>query len=274
MTTVNGNAADQAADWLMGEHAARRRFTALSGAHVPPDVAGAYEVQEALVARRRAAQGTGIAGYKIALTTPTMRKFVGYDDSIAGQVLANGVHQSPARVKVSDYVHLLFECELAFLMESDLPVGAAPPTREEVAKHIGAVCPAFELADDRHADYSSFGRDNGETMKTLAADNAWNSGVVLGPWCRDWRGLDLGSVVGVASVNGVEVGRGTGSDVLGHPLEAMAWIARHLQVRGRTLKAGELVITGSLVASKFPTAGDAVRFAVEGLGEVSLNVEA
>ncbi len=269
----------EAGHWLLAQHTQRKPFTPLAGAMVPASMAAAYDVQEALVTERKAAWQAQRVGHKIALTTPQMRKFVGYDDSIAGQVLdrwngAGGVHTSPARVKKSDYGHLLFECELAFLMAKDVPLNAAPPTRDEVAACIDAVCPAFELADDRSADYTTFGKDGGATLHTLAADNAWNCGVVLGDWRRNWRDLDLASIIGVATINGDKVGEGAGRDVMGHPLDAMAWIARHLHARGQTLKRGEFVITGSLITSKFPEAGDAVRFVVEGLGSVSLDVDA
>ena len=269
----------EAGRWLMAEHQQRKPFMPLAGSLAPASMTAAYDVQDVLVAERKAAWQATRVGHKIALTTPQMRKFVGYEDSIAGQVLdrwngAGGVHSSPARVKKSDYGHLLFECELAFLMATDVPLGTAAPTREEVAACIEAICPAFELADDRSADYSTFGKDGGATLHTLAADNAWNCGVVLGEWRRNWRDLDLASIGGVATINGDKVGEGAGRDVMGHPLDAMAWIARHLHARGQTLKRGEFVITGSLITSKFPEAGDAVRFVVEGLGSVSLDVDA
>jgi 2-keto-4-pentenoate hydratase len=111
-------------------------------------------------------------------------------------------------------------------------------------------------------------------MLSLAADNAWNHGVVLGRWNEDWRGLDLADVRGIAHINGLEAGVGFGRDVLGHPLDAMLWMVRHLQARGEGLKRGEFVITGSLITSKFPAAGDAVRFAAGGVGEVQMRIVA
>jgi 2-keto-4-pentenoate hydratase len=74
------------AQWLMNEHAQRRRFAPLSGALRPATISAAYDVQDALVELRTRAWNCGLAGYKIALTTPAMRKFVGYDNSIAGHV--------------------------------------------------------------------------------------------------------------------------------------------------------------------------------------------
>ena len=246
-------------------------FSPLAGDLLPQSLDEAYDVQDALVASRRARDGA-CAGYKIALTTPAMRKFVGHDDSIAGQVLASTVHRSPATVSGADAGRLGFECELAFLIGADTDPAAPPTDRAAIARHIEAICPAFELIDDRNADYARFASDR-STLLSLAADNAWNHGVVLGDWRHDWAGLDTAALRGVASINDVAAGEGHGRDVMGHPLDAMLWIARHLHARGAGLKRGEFVITGSLITSKFPVAGDLVRFAVEGVGEVRMSVE-
>ena len=75
-----------------------------------------------------------------------------------------------------------------------------------------------------------------------------------------------------AFINGQAIGKGHSSDVMGHPLTAMAWIANHMRARGRRFKAGDWVTTGSWVASQFPVAGQELRFELHGLGEVTLVV--
>jgi len=269
----NNPAARRAAQWLFEQHAAGQRFAPLAGDLLPADMAAAYDVQDALVALRCGAWNCGLVGYKVALTTPAMRKFVGYDNSIAGQMLAGWVSPSPATVHLSRFGRLGFECELAFLLGADLPPGGAEVDRAAVSRAIAAVAPAFELVDDRNADYSAFGKDDAAVL-SLAADNAWNHGVVLGTWREDWASIDLAAVHGVLHINGTQAGEGWGRDVLGHPLDAMVWTARHLHQRGRTLKKGQLVITGSLITSKFPQAGDRARFRAAGVGEIELLVEA
>ena len=264
----------RAAAWLDAEHTSRRSFTPLAGELVPATISAAYDIQDALVALRSQAGAGERAGFKIALTTPQMRQFVGYDDSIAGQVPTGAVHRSPARLLLRDAVHLGFECELAFRVGRDTDPHAPPTTRAGIAAHIDAICAAFELIDDRAADYALFGRDDDATMLSLAADNAWNHCVVLGEWKEDWQVLDLAALRGVVSINAQEVGAGHGRDVLGHPLDAMLWIARHLHGRGLGLLAGEFVITGSLVTTKYPAAGDDVQFVVDGVGEVRMNLGA
>ena len=126
---------------------------------------------------------------------------------------------------------------------------------------------AFELVDDRFADYSHI------HFFSLVADNAWNAGVVLGPEIADWRGVDLGAGRGEMTINGESAGEGYGRDVLGHPLDALAWLANALAERGRSLAAGMIVMTGSIVSTKFLNPGDEAAFTFEGLGQIGLTVE-
>ena len=76
-------------------------------------------------------------------------------------------------------------------------------------------------------------------------------------------------VIGRAIINGVEVGQGTGADVLGHPHHALAWLANHLASDGHALRAGEIVLTGSLVKTIWLNAGDSVVMELSGLGSVA-----
>jgi 2-keto-4-pentenoate hydratase len=60
---------------------------------------------------------------------------------------------------------------------------------------------------------------------------------------------------------------------MGHPLEALAWVANNLASRGLGLWRSDVVITGSLVTTKAPKAGDVVRFEAGALGAVELRVD-
>jgi 2-keto-4-pentenoate hydratase len=153
-------------------------------------------------------------------------------------------------------------------MAEDLPAIDAPYSRERIARSVAAAMPALELADDRHADYAQL-RSH---ALMLAADNGWNEGAVLGAPVRDWRAIDLAALRGTASINGERVGEGHGRDVMGHPLDGLVWLANNLASRGLGLWRGDVAITGSLVTSKFPKAGDRVRFDAGQLGAVELHV--
>ena len=96
--------------------------------------------------------------------------------------------------------------------------------------------------------------------------------VVLGSPVTDWRAIDLVSAYGSMDINGEKVGDGHGSDVMGHPLEPLAWLANKLAEQGLGLSAGMVIITGSIVSPKFLEAGDKASISIEGLGSAELNV--
>jgi 2-oxo-3-hexenedioate decarboxylase/2-keto-4-pentenoate hydratase len=122
---------------------------------------------------------------------------------------------------------------------------------------------AIEMVDDRYEDYRSL------DTPTLVADDFFNAACVLGAPAEAWRELDLGAVRGRMTINGAEVGAGQGGDILGHPLEALAWLASALATRGRHLEAGTFVLLGSVVQTRWVDAGDLVEVEIEGLGRAS-----
>jgi 2-keto-4-pentenoate hydratase len=257
-----------AAKHLFDAHERRERFAPLPGHVAPRTPNDAYAIQDAFVALRARKLGA-IAGYKIALTSAEMQRFVGVDTPQAGMVFASTIHRSPARLRAADYVRLLVEFEVAVEIGEDLPAADKPFFRASVARAVRAVMPGMEIADDRNADYTQLARH----PLDLIADNAWNEGAVLGAPVAEWRSIDLAAVRGVATINGIKAGEGRGADCMGNPLDALAWLADHLASVGRGLLRGDVVITGSIITSKFVKPGDHVRFELEGLGAVELHVE-
>ena len=263
---------ERAGEWLLEAHRSRATFAPLPAELAPRDADEAYAIQSEFAGMRAGVLGQ-VTGYKIALTTPAMRAMVGLNDSVAGCMLDKTIlrHRpdAVARVRAADYVRLIVEFELGFELAEDLPAIGAPYDRKRVAGAVAAVMPALELADDRNADYKALPAN----PLMLIADNAWNEGAVLGAPVRQWQGVDLAALEGLATINAEKVGTGHGRDVMGHPLDALAWLANNLAARGLGLWRGDVVITGSLVTSKFPKQGDLVRFEAGSLGAVELFVE-
>ncbi len=257
-----------AARRLLEAHELRERFRPLPKELAPRTEEEAYAIQDRFVALRAKKLG-GIAGYKIALATAEMQRFVGVDAPQAGAMLEFTLHRTPARVRAADYLHLIVEFEIAVEIAEDLPVADAPFFRSRVAQAVGGVMPAIELADDREAVYAELAKH----PLDLIADNGWNEGAVLGYPVREWQNIDLAAVRGVATINGKAVGEGKGAQAMGHPLDAVAWVADHLARHGRGLLRGDVVITGSLITSKNAKEGELVKFALEGLGEAELRVD-
>lgn len=251
---------DEAAAALMAEHAAGERFHAIAAEFGIGDLDQAYTAQRDFVRRQMDARHVEPVGYKIGLTSARMQEMCSTDQPIAGVILADRVHKSGVCRPLGGYGHAGLEFEIAVRMGADL-TSDDPAT---VAAAVEAVAPAIEIIDDRNCDYAAF------DLLTAVADNSWNAGVVLGPFSSPWP--DLAAATGVVSADGEEIDRGAGRDILGHPFNSVAWLADHLARQGERLRAGDLVMTGSMVTTKFPTAACRYLFEVEGLGEVGLEL--
>jgi 2-keto-4-pentenoate hydratase len=245
-------------------HRARARYRPLDASVRKAPLDDAYRIQDALHRLMIEARRGEIAGWKIALTSKAMQQMTGVDQPAAGAIFSKLVHSSPARLDVAAYHHLGVEFEVAVRVGDGLPASGGPWTRASVANRVAACLPAFELVEDGNADYKSL------DAFTLVAQNTWNAGIVIGSPVTAWRGVDLERAVTRCWINDQPAGEGKTGDALGHPFEAVAWLANLLNRRDRGLERGMIVMTGSSITTKFPAPGDRVRFAIEGLGEVAL----
>jgi 2-keto-4-pentenoate hydratase len=257
--------ATKTGEWLMSAHASRAAFQPFATTFGIGSIAAAYAAQREFVRLQIKARGARPTGYKIGLTSRRMQQMCGIDSPIAGVVLADRVHASGVSLKPSGYGRLGVEFEIAVRLKRDLVPDGGVPALADVAAAVDAVAPAIEIIDDRGADYRAL------DILSLIADNSWNAGIVLGAFVHAWP--DLATVEGVVSVDGKAVDRGAGRDVLGHPFHPVAWLATHLAVQGAALRAGDIVMTGSVVTTKFPDRPSAYRFDVTGLGAVELAIE-
>jgi len=103
------------------------------------------------------------------------------------------------------------------------------------------------------------------------SNNFFGAGCVLGPEVVA-TGNQLRQATGTMCINGQSVGSGTGADILGHPYEALCWLAGHLTKRGTPLRAGDYVSLGSVVKTQWLTKGDRVDIEFSDLGHCSLNL--
>jgi 2-keto-4-pentenoate hydratase len=256
-------AAARAAESLLAEHKANLRFKPLGPPAAPATIPDAYDIQEKYVALLRGEHGDAV-GYKVGLTSAAMQAFCGIDHPIAGVVLARRLHESGATVRRSDFGRLGLEFEIAVRIGSDVPVTRMPYTAGMIRPHIGGVCAAIELVDDRSADYANL------DVLSLVADNSWNAGIVLSEFATQWP--DLEGVPGRATKDGVAIGEGHGRDILGHPFNSVAWLATQLASRDVQLKAGEVVMTGAVMKTVFPEQDANYRFDLEQIGFVEVEV--
>jgi len=233
----------------------------------PADEDAAYAVQAALHAVEMSNGKGARVGYKIGCTTPVMQRAVGIDSPSYGGVLEGNVYRGHGEFSFEDFHMPGIECEIAVRLASDLPADRAPFARADIDGAVGACMAAIELVDNRYGDFKAC------PAPVMIADDFFQAACVLGAEVADWRGLDLAAAEGRTFVDGRLCGSGLGADVLGHPFAAVLWLANRLVAGGEGLKAGEFVLTGSLVNVQWiEKAPCDIAISIDGLGEVALRL--
>jgi len=249
---------------LWAQHRDRVRFESLGSSL--PSIESAYDVQDELVRLMMPTEGAP-RGYKIGLTSLRMQQMCGIDQPVAGRILERRVHGGAARIAAASFARLGVESELCLILKEDLPARRSAYTLEDIANAVDGAAAAFELIDDRGADYHAI------DARTLVADNSWNAGVVLAESSSLGNArIDVGALEGVLTIDDRPVDRGNSRDALTHPFAVVLWLANHLRGRGSCLRAGDLVMTGSIVPTRFAKPGEHYRFELEGLAAAELRV--
>lgn len=223
-------------------------------------IAQAYAIQMAAV-RRRLEEGRRVVGKKIGLTSKAMQDMLGVHEPDYGHLLDDMVVPNGGPILVSRLLQPRCEGEIAFLLGKDL-VGPGV-TVAQVLSATEAVIPALEIVDSRVRDWKI-------KIQDTIADNASSALVVLGDKMTPVQGMDLRLVGMVLEKNGEVAATGAGAAVLGHPAVAVAWLANKLAEFDVWLRAGEIVLSGSLTVAPPVAAGDCFRADFDRLGSVAV----
>ncbi len=239
----------------------------LGGADPALTLADAYRIQT-LGRALRLADGGVLAGHKVGLTSTAMQELLGVDQPDFGYLLRSMLHEGGAPLDVGSLIAPRVEAEVAFRLGT--PLAGPGVTREQVLAATAEVAPSIEVIDSRIVDWRI-------DLTDTVADNASCGAAVIGAW-RALDGADLAAVEGVMTVTGADgaaqVSAGPGSAVLGHPAEAIAWLARALhEYGGESLAAGEVILPGA-VSRALPIApGSRVHVDFAELGVVETTIE-
>jgi 2-keto-4-pentenoate hydratase len=229
----------------------------------PPDLAGAYAVQDLVVAAVLP-EGARPVGYKCACTSVIAQEALAIEHPLFGRLLSHTVDATGATLDSDRFTHRVIEPEIAFRVGADVPARSGGHDRQSIIDYIDVAIPSIEIVDYRYAHWSV-------GALPVAADNAIHGWWIHGDEVADWHHLDLASMAVSASRNGSEVTTGTGANVLGHPLTVMAWLADELQRHGRHLQAGDLVTTGVTTDVFEAEPGDHIEADFAGLGSVQVS---
>lgn len=248
-----------AARQLAGARQSRQPVAPLVDAYPGLTLDDAYEIQQVGL-RDQLDAGARVVGYKVGLTSAVMQRLLGVGEPDYGYLLDTMIHQENSPISVETFLQPKIEPEIAFVLGRDI---SGPGVN--VSQVIGAieyVLPALEIIDSRIRDWKI-------GLMDTVADNASSGGVVLGSRPTALADRDLRLAGCNLYVNGRIAGTGAGGAVLGSPLTAAVWLINVLGARGVTLRAGHVILSGSITAAVTVSPGDVITTQIAGLGTVT-----
>ncbi|HEY3058079.1 MAG TPA: fumarylacetoacetate hydrolase family protein [Chloroflexota bacterium] len=232
----------------------------LTETHPQLTLSDAYTVQAGWLARKLAAGGE-LAGRKVGLTSQAMQKQLNVHEPDFGFLLRSMLVASGGTLQRAELVRPRVEPEIGFWLSSDLHGPGV--TVEQVLRATRGVCAALEIVDSRIADWRI-------KLVDTVADNGSSARAVLSDQVVAVDDLELVKEQVTLVRNGEPVGSGDGAAVLGHPAEAVAWLANTLAGFDQSLMAGQVVLPGAMCASVFAEAGETFEARFTHLGTVSI----
>ncbi len=211
-------------------------------APLPPGIAPSTEAEGAAVQAALAGLAGAVppAGFKIGATGKRMQVYLGVDTPIAGFMRAEDIYHGYGDLRFADFIEPGVECEVAVRLARDLPPG--PCSLEQATAAVGEFFAAVEIVENRYGDIKALG------TPTLLADQMYHCAAVIGDGHGvDWRGLDIGALHGRIELDNGTADRGVTTDLLGHPLNGLAWLAGSAEAAAfGGLKSGQVVMLGSV----------------------------
>ncbi len=225
-----------------------------------PDITieDAYHISQAMLNARIADRGVKVVGKKIGVTSAAVQEMLGVFQPDFGFLTSEMTVENNSEVSIKgNMIQPRAEAEIAFLLKEDLQGPGV--TEEDVLNATESIMPCFEIVDSRIKDWKI-------KIQDTIADNASCGVYAIGNEHTDPRGLDLPNLTVNVFKNGKQISSGKGSAVQGNPLTAVAWLANTLGEFGIPFKAGEVILSGSLVPLEPVVAGDEMHMELEGLG--------
>jgi 2-keto-4-pentenoate hydratase len=221
----------------------------------------AYEIQMRNV-QRRVAEGGTIRGHKVGLTAKAMQDMLGVNEPDFGHLFADMFIESGSEVAPDRYIAPRVEPEVAFLLGADLPTEGCTPS--DVLEATESIAASLEIIDSRVRDWKI-------TLADTVADNASSAGVVLGKYVKLESAIDLARLSVEVVVDGRKVETGESSAVMGHPANAVAWLANTLGKRGVALERGHVIMPGSCTKAIDVQKGETVTATFDALPAVTVS---
>lgn len=218
-------------------------------------IADAYRIQRRWL-EARYARGARAVGYKVGLTSAATQALFGATEPMYGRVLAPGVLASGSRLRAAAFPRPRLEVELAFILGAD--VRGAEVTREHVLAATERIVPAFEIVAQRTT--------SARALADAIADNGAHGAIVLGSGGIAPGDTDIAAITADFYRNRERIDSGAASSVLGHPAEAVVWLAKAVHEAGEHLERGQIILTGTLTRAVDIVEGNLYRAEYHGPG--------
>jgi 2-keto-4-pentenoate hydratase len=242
------------------EHA-KEPITPLTEQYPDMDVADAYAIQLEGIRERVEAHGSQIVGWKVGATSKAIQQMFNIEEPDFGHLLDNMRLDEGVEIDCTELIWPRVEPEVAFQLKAD--VRGPGVTAEQVIAATEYLIPSLEVIDSRVRDWRI-------KLCDTIADNASCGRFVLGKQRTPATGFDLRLIGMNYYLNDEMVSTATSAAVLGNPAEAVAWLANTLAPYGHYLRAGQVIMPGSLVAAVDAKPGGRVRAEFDHIGSVEL----
>mgnify|MGYP001325392924 FL=1 len=251
---------DQLGDELYEALKACRTLEPLTNRHADITIDDAYAIQQRMMKRRLDA-GEKVVGKKIGVTSKAVMNMLGVFQPDFGWLTDAMVYNEGQAIEAKTLIQPKAEGEIAFVLKKTLK-GPGVSAADVLAATEGVMA-CFEIVDSRIQDWKI-------NIQDTVADNASCGVFVLGDRLVDVRDVDLATCGMILEKNGEIIATGAGAAALGHPANAVAWLANTLGAHGIALEAGEVVLSGSLAIMTPVQAGDNLRVTIGGIGGCSV----
>jgi 2-keto-4-pentenoate hydratase len=256
----------KAANFLLKHRISKETMENIPDDFYPDSETEAYAIQDVVVENLIEQNNSKTCGYKLACTNRSIMELLNVDGPLSGRIMSHSTHPEDIALVASDFVRRVVELEFVFVMENDAPEIDTPYSADTIKPLIGSFIPGIEIVDYRYDDFTKVGGN------ALIADNAIHGASILGkPDSVLWKEQDLSQHPVTLYINDQINAQGSGANVLGSPLNVMAWLANHLISRGNHLKTGDIVTTGTACNVYYANTGDRITADYGILGSVSLS---
>jgi 2-keto-4-pentenoate hydratase len=209
--------------------------------------------------RARLDAGEKAVGWKVAFGAPAAMQRLSLAAPLVGFLTDRALLASGATVPLANWAKPAAEAEIAVHMGRDLPGGA---DRDRVKAAVAGLGPAIEIADVDIAP---------DDVEEILAGNIYQRHVIVGPCDTERAGCTLDGLTCRVARRGTEIARTSDPQALtGEIIGIVRHVATVLAACGERLRAGEIIITGSIIPPLWVEAGDDISFALEPVSSLSV----